>query len=96
MDAINNSKFDTQSDADIPFIRKFITDHPTWNRLRLSQELASLWNWSTANGTLRDMACRTYLLKLHRRGLISLPPPQRPANNDYRQRKIGFFTEMRT
>jgi hypothetical protein len=34
------------------------------------------------------MACRTLLLKLHRRGHIELPPPQRPANNGLRNARV--------
>ena len=33
-----------------------------------------LWRWRAANGQLKDMACRTFLLKLERRGYLILPP----------------------
>jgi len=62
------------SSKDIEFIREMIKLNPSWGRTRLSKELALLWNWRAANGQLKDMACRTFLLKLERRGYLSLPP----------------------
>jgi hypothetical protein len=60
-------------------IRTLIADHPHWHRQRISVELAKAWNWRNPIGRLKDMAARTLLLKLHRRGHIVLPPPTRPA-----------------
>ena len=59
---------------DIEFIREMIKLNPSWGRTRLSKELVLLWNWRAANGQLKDMACRTFLLKLERRGYLTLPP----------------------
>jgi len=59
---------------DIEFIQEMIKLNPSWGRTRLSKELAVLWNWRAANGQLKDMACRTFLLKLERRGYLTLPP----------------------
>jgi len=59
---------------DIEFIREMIKAHPSWGRSRLSRELAMLWNWRALSGQLKDMACRTFLSKLERRGYLSLPP----------------------
>jgi len=59
---------------DIEFIREMIKTHPSWGRSRLSRELALLWNWRAANGQLKDMACRTFLLKLEERSYLTLPP----------------------
>jgi hypothetical protein len=62
----------TLTGQDIDQILEFIAAHPDWHRYRLSQELAQAWNWRTDNGRLKDMAARTMLLKLYRRGLITL------------------------
>jgi len=62
------------SSKDIEFIREMIKLNPSWGRTRLSKELALLWNWRAANGQLKDMACRSFLLKLERRGYLRLPP----------------------
>jgi len=59
---------------DIEFIREMIKVNPSWDRTQFSKELAFLWNWRAANGQLKDMACRTFLLKLERRGYLTLPP----------------------
>jgi len=59
---------------DIEFIRKMIKAHPSRGRTQLSKELALLWNWRAANGQLKDMACHTFLLKLEKRGYLTLPP----------------------
>jgi len=59
---------------DIEFIREMIKAHPSWGRTQLSKELAVLWNWRAANGQLKDMACRIFLLKLEERGYLTLPP----------------------
>jgi len=85
MNVIGNPETSTIPADHISGIRKLIDDHPTWSRRQISQELAARWNWRAANGVLRDMACRTHLLKLHRRNLICLPSPRRSANNDYRR-----------
>lgn len=64
------------SQQDIEWIRELIQDHPDWHRSRLSRELCMTWNWTNAKGDLKDMACRTMLLKLQRQGFITLPAPR--------------------
>jgi len=65
------------TEQDILQVQRLIAAHPDWHRKRLSEELAQAWNWRTGTGRLKDMAARTLLLKLHRRGLIVLPLPRR-------------------
>lgn len=60
-------------ESDIAAIRSLITANPTWHRTRLSVELTRVWNWRSAAGRFQDMAARSLLLKLERRGLITLP-----------------------
>jgi len=62
------------SSKNIEFIREMIKAHPSRGRTQFSKELAFLWNWRAVNGQLKDMACRTFLLKLERRGYLTLPP----------------------
>ncbi len=70
------------TDSDIVFIQKLIASHPGASRRRLSTILCEAWDWRQANGELRDMVCRGLMLKLHRAGLIELPPVrQTPPNN---------------
>lgn len=59
---------------DVVFIRQLIAEYPSASRRELSKQLCRAWNWVQANGALRDMVCRGLMLKLHREGLIELPP----------------------
>ena len=75
------------SDQDLLQIRSLLAVHPSWHRTQLSRELCALWGWRNAAGRLKDMACRTRLLKLQSRGLIRLPPRQRASVNGHRNRQ---------
>ena len=75
------------SDQDLLQIRSLLAVHPSWHRTQLSRELCALWGWRNAAGRLKDMACRTLLLKLQSRGLIGLPPRQRASVNGQRNRQ---------
>ena len=68
-------------------IQRLLSEHPSWNRTRLSRELCRLWAWHNEVGHAKDMACRTLLLKLEARGLIQLPPRQGPSVNGSRNRR---------
>ena len=59
--------------TDIEFIRQLIAENPGWSRRQLSIALSTTWQWRNANGALKDMACRSLLVKLHDRGEIELP-----------------------
>ena len=63
---------------DIELVREMIKVNPSWGRTRLSKELALLWNWRALSGQLKDMACRTFLLKLERRGYVIGSMPEYP------------------
>ena len=62
------------TESDVAFIRKLVGEHPSASRRALSKQLCEAWNWVQPNGTLRDMVCRGLMLRLHRQGLIELPP----------------------
>ena len=70
-------------------IQHWLATQPAWHRTRLSRELCALWNWRNAAGQLKDMACRSLLLKLQARGLITLPPRQRASVNGQRNRRLA-------
>lgn len=74
---------------DLALIGEWLTGFPDWNRTRLSRELCSAWNWRNAAGRLKDMACRTLLLKLEARGRIRLPPRRAPSVNGLRNQSIA-------
>lgn len=71
---------------DLGLIQRLLAEHPDWGRSRLSVALCEQWNWRAANGQLKDMACRSLLLRLERAGAILLPPRQRKSPNGYRNR----------
>ena len=62
------------SESDIAEVRDLLESHPDWSRWKLSRYLSEQWNWRNARGQLKDMACRSFLLKLEQRGYIKLPP----------------------
>jgi hypothetical protein len=92
MNTIPASQGRRVSPSDLEVIGKLLRGHPDWNRRRLSRELCGIWSWHDAKGRMRDMACRQMLLKLHRGGLIKLPSPQRPCNNDHRRWRFSALS----
>jgi hypothetical protein len=60
--------------SEIELITQLMRGHPDWGRTQLSRELCLRWGWYRAGGGVKDMACRSLLLKLERAGQISLPP----------------------
>lgn len=73
---------------ELNWIRELIAGHPQWGRYHLSVHIAQQWNWRNEVGRLKDMAARTMLLKLERRGLITLPARQRAGRANHKARKI--------
>ncbi len=74
------------STTDIKLINSLIQQNKSWNRTRLSKELCKIWDWRMPNGQLKDMACRSLLLKLHRMELIHLPEPVHDGRNHLRNK----------
>jgi hypothetical protein len=72
---------------DLGLVRHWLATEPGWNRTRLSRELCRRWDWRNEAGRLKDMACRTLLLKLERRGQIRLPAREHPSPNALRNRQ---------
>src|SRR5437667_10683045 len=58
-------------------VRGLIAQQPDWSRRRLALELCRQWQWKNAASQVKDMAARSFLNKLEKRGWIELPPPQR-------------------
>ena len=50
----------------------------------LSRLVCEIFDWRGANGKLKEMSCRVAMLKMHREGLIELPPPRRERPSSYR------------
>jgi hypothetical protein len=78
----------TLTPGHIAFIHQLIVDHPSWSRRKLSIALSTQWDWRNAKGDLKDMACRSLLLKLNERHLIELPPRRQTPTNRMTTRQI--------
>jgi len=74
--------------AELDQVHHLLASHPDWSRRRLSEELATLWNWRNGAGQLKDMAARTLLLKLEQRGWLELPPRRTTPSNRMRQKRL--------
>jgi hypothetical protein len=61
---------------EIAQIRCLIEEDPTRSRLKLSRLTCRMFDWYKADGGLKDMSCRVAMLRMHRDGLIQLPPPR--------------------
>ena len=58
--------------GDVAFLGELIAQNPTLSRRALSAKVCEAWNWVQPNGQLRDMICRSLMLKLHRAGHIAI------------------------
>ena len=61
---------------DIEQIRSLIREHPMATRHRLSYLVCEAFDWRKPDGGLKAMSCRVAMLRMHREGLIELPPPK--------------------
>ncbi|MFZ4701783.1 MAG: Druantia anti-phage system protein DruA [Candidatus Methylumidiphilus sp.] len=75
-------------EAEMAQLRAMLAGHPDWSRRRISEHLARLWDWRNPAGQLKDMAARTLLLKLERRGLIELPVRRQIPSNRMGRKSI--------
>lgn len=55
------------------WLSSWIATHLHWSRRRLAGELCKLWDWRDGSGRAKDLAARSFLLKMEERGLIVLP-----------------------
>lgn len=68
----------TFSDAELALIRTLIAKHdPPLNRAALSRVVCERLDWRKPDGGLKDMSARVALLRMHREGVITLPPARK-------------------
>jgi hypothetical protein len=79
------------SQADILLINNLIRENPEYGRSKLSVLLCELWNWRTPYGQLKDIACRSMLVKLDAKGLIKLPAPIIIKKNTGKPKKTALL-----
>jgi Domain of unknown function (DUF4338)/Transposase DNA-binding/Transposase Tn5 dimerisation domain len=63
--------------AVIERIKEAMRDHREWSRADLARQLCDWLDWRAANGQPKTLNCRLALVRLERRGLITLPAPRR-------------------
>jgi hypothetical protein len=84
----------TISSSELAWIRELMAGHPQWGRSQLSVHIAQRWNWRNAVGQLKDMAARSLLLKLERRGLLCLPSRRRPGTANRKAQRLTLEPEL--
>jgi len=87
METILTYRGKTVTVEDVAFIQNLIDQNPDDSRRGLSVKLCQAWNWTQANGALRDMVCRGLMLSLHRAGHIKLPAKKVVPNNPLARRR---------
>lgn len=60
-------------------IETAVREEPDLSRAALARRVCATLDWRGPHGRWQAMSCRVALLKLHRRGLLPLPPARRPA-----------------
>ena len=58
---------------EIDWLQGWINEHPKWSRKRLARELCQQWQWQDGKGRLKDLAARSFMLKLEAQGRLQLP-----------------------
>ena len=71
---------------DIDWIRHLISSNPQLHRTALVEKVCQHFGWRSPNGRLKEMSCRVAMLRMHRNGIITLPPPR--INNANRRKRI--------
>ena len=65
----------------LQLIRALIAEDASRSRAALSRLVCARLGWRRANGQLKDMSCRVAMLRMHRDGLLQLPPPRHRHGN---------------
>jgi hypothetical protein len=77
---------------EVQWIRDLIESSKGINRATISARFCEHVGWRKPNGSLKDMSCRVALLKMHREGIITLPPTQRPFNRARKHTQRSLLT----
>ena len=80
-------------DDDLRDIRAVIAADDAPNRAEISRRVCRRLRWLRPDGRLKDMSCRVALLRMHRDGLIRLPPPLTTNANGRRGRRLSDRTD---
>lgn len=78
----------TFSGPELEMIRGLISSDSRRTRAELSRLVCDELDWRRPDGRLKDMSCRVAMLRMHRAGLIELPPPRRTNGNGKRKPQL--------
>ena len=83
MNSIAQKKFSGRlfSGEDIELIRNVIQAAESHPRAEIARRVCNKLDWRNVRGDLKAMSCRVALLRMHREGLIELPPPRNGNGN---------------
>lgn len=73
---------------EIDLIRELIASDPRPNRVQLSRLVCDKIGWLRPDGRTKEMSCRVAMLRMHRDGIITLPPPQKGNGNSRKRRPL--------
>jgi hypothetical protein len=85
LNTLDGSELDAQR---VEQTRALLREEPELSRWKLSRRLAQEWGFYSPLGQLRDMAVRTWLLKMETAEELVLPARRRVAPNRMRHRKV--------
>ena len=71
-------------------IRRLMIEHPSYNRVALSRAVCDAIGWIKPDGRRKEMSCRVAMLRMHRDGLIILPPPLKGNGNGRTRPSLTF------
>ena len=74
-------------------IRRLMTEHPSYNRVALSRAVCDAIGWVKPDGRRKEMSCRVVMLRMHRDGLIVLPPPLKGNGNGRTRPSLTFASQ---
>jgi len=61
-------------EEEVQWLSSWVAEHAHWSRRKLAGELCVRWDWRDGSGRPKDLAARSFLLKIEQRGWIALPP----------------------
>ncbi len=74
--------------VEIEWMRNLIAADPNRNRVQLSRLVCDEFGWLRPNGQSKEMSCRVAMLRMHRDGLITLPPPRGRNGNGHNSPRL--------
>jgi len=80
---------------EVQWIRDLTESNKGINRATISARFCEHFGWRKPDGSLKDMSCRVALLKMHRKGIITLLPTQRPFNRARKHTQRSLLTLLR-